>query len=58
MIKALMKLGIERMFLNMIKVRLGHAYNQHHAKWGKTENISSKVRNKRRVSTFSTRNST
>jgi hypothetical protein len=30
------------------------AYHKHHAKWGKTEAISSKVRNETRVSTLST----
>jgi hypothetical protein len=30
------------------------SHSQHHTKWGKTETISSKVRNETRVSTFST----
>jgi hypothetical protein len=50
MIKALKKLGIEEMYLNMIKTvndkSLANILN------GKPESITSKVRNERRVSTI------
>jgi hypothetical protein len=52
MIKALMKLGIERMYLNLINT----IYNKtiaNHTKWGKAETLSHKVRNETRVSTVS-----
>jgi hypothetical protein len=53
MIKALMKLGIEGMYFNIIKA----IYNKpiiNIMLWGKTKVISFKVRNKKRVSTLST----
>jgi hypothetical protein len=53
MIKALMKLGIEGMYLNIIKAihdkPIANILNGE-----KTETTSSKVRNERRVSTLST----
>jgi hypothetical protein len=54
MIKALMKLEIEGIILNIIKAMCDKLYSQHHTKWGKTETISSKIRNKARVSTLPT----
>jgi hypothetical protein len=50
MIKGLRKVGIEGMYLNIIKA----IYEKPAANGGKTETISSKVRNETRVSTLST----
>jgi hypothetical protein len=36
MIKALMKVGIQRMYLSIIKARYNKPIAQHHTKWGKT----------------------
>jgi hypothetical protein len=43
MIKVLRKLGIEGMYLNIIKAIYITSVCQHHTKWGKTEIIASKV---------------
>jgi hypothetical protein len=58
MIKVLMKLGIEGMYLNIIKTIYIASlyYSQHHNKWGKAEIISSKVKNEVRVFPLSTLN--
>jgi hypothetical protein len=48
-IKALMKLGIERMYLNIIKTIYKKTYCRHHSKWGQTETISSKLRNEPKI---------
>jgi hypothetical protein len=52
-IKALKKLGIEEMFLNIIKA-IYDKHSQHHSKWRTAETILLKVRNRTRLSTFST----
>jgi hypothetical protein len=52
MINALMKLGIEGVYLNIIRAIYDKPIANIITKWGKT--ISSKVRNKTRVSTLST----
>jgi hypothetical protein len=33
------------LYINFISCYVAEIYNQHHTKWGKTETISSKVRN-------------
>jgi hypothetical protein len=54
MIKAVMKLGIEGMYFNTLNAEYEQDYSQNHTKWGKTETISPKVWNERRVPTFLT----
>jgi hypothetical protein len=53
MIKVLRKLGIEGMYLNIIKAIYITSVCQHHTKWGKTETVSPVVRNDTRLPTFS-----
>jgi hypothetical protein len=52
MLKALKRLGIKGLYLNIIRLYITNS--QHGPKWGKIEIISSKLRNKSRVSTLST----
>jgi hypothetical protein len=52
MIKALIKLGIEGMYLNIVKTIYEKPLLKIILKWGKTKNISSKVRNETRVFTL------
>jgi hypothetical protein len=49
MIKFLKKLGIERSHLNTIKATYDKPTSNIILDWGKTESISSKIRNKTRV---------
>jgi hypothetical protein len=49
---ALKKLGLEGMYLNTIKAIYDRPTTNIHTNWGKTETISSKVRNKTMVSTL------
>ena len=53
LIKTLSKVGIEGAFLNIIKA-IYETYSQHHIQWTKTENFPTKMRNKTRLSTFTT----
>jgi hypothetical protein len=48
MVKALKKLGIDKMCLDLIKA-IYNETTQHHTKWNKTETISSDVRNKTKI---------
>jgi hypothetical protein len=54
MIKALIKLAIEGMYLNIIKAVYKQPVSNIRLSGGKTETLSSEVRNETRVSTFST----
>jgi hypothetical protein len=54
MIKALMKLGIEGMYLNIIKAIYDKSVANMKLNWGKYETISPKARNETRVPTLST----
>jgi hypothetical protein len=53
MIKPLMKLGIEGMYLNIIKAIYDKPIPNIILKWGKTDTLSSKVRNETSVSPLS-----
>ena len=53
-IKMLQKMSIEGTYLNMIKAIYGKAHSKHYPEWWKTESIPPKIRNKARVSTFTT----
>jgi hypothetical protein len=54
MIKAPRKLGIEGMYLNIIKAIYEKTYSQHHTQWSKTETVSSKIMSETRVPTLPT----
>jgi hypothetical protein len=54
MIKALKKVGLEGMYLNIIKAIYDKPYSQYHTKQRKSETISSKVRSETRVSMLPT----
>ena len=54
MIKTLQKVGIEGTYLNIIKAIYDKPTAKHHSQWWKTESISSKIRNKTRISTLTT----
>jgi hypothetical protein len=54
MIKTLKKLGMEGKYLNIMKAVYDKPISQHPIKQGKTENISSKIRNETKVSTLPT----
>ena len=49
-IKTLQKMGIEETYFNIVQA----IYDKHYSKWWKTESIPPKIRNKTRVSTFTT----
>ena len=54
MIKALTKVGVEGVYLNIIKAIYEKTYSQHHTQQAKTKSFPPKMRNKTRVSTFTT----
>jgi hypothetical protein len=54
MIKSLNRLGIEEMYLNVIKAVFNKPTAKHCTKWGKTKTISSKARSKISRFTLST----
>jgi hypothetical protein len=54
MIKALRKLGIEGLYLNIIKAIYDKPVANIILNWGKTANISPKVRNEKRMPTLPT----
>ena len=51
--ETLSKVRIQGAFLNIIKA-IYETYSQHHIQWAKTENFPTKMRNKTRLSTFTT----
>ena len=53
MIKTLQKMGIEGTYLNIVKV-IWQANSKHYSQWWETESLPPKIRNKTRVSTFTT----
>ena len=52
MIKALTKVGVEGVYLNIIKAIYEKTYSQHHTQQAKTKSFPPKMRNKTRVSAF------
>ena len=54
MIKALTKVGVEGVYLNIIKAIYEKTYSQHHTQQAKTKSFPAKIRNKTRVSVFTT----
>ena len=54
MIKTLSKLGVERAYLNIIKVIYEKTYSQHFTQWTKTKIYPTMFRNKTRLSAFTT----
>ena len=57
MMKTLIKVGIEELYLNIIKA-IYDTHSQHYTQWAKTTNISLKIMNKTRMSAFTTQHST
>ena len=58
MTKTLQKVGTEGTSLNIVKTIYNKPYSKNHTQWSKDESISSVIRNKRRMSTLTTFNST
>ena len=52
MIKTLSKVGIEGVYLNIIK-DIQETYSQHHIQWAKTKSFPTEIRNNTRMSTLS-----
>ena len=54
MIKTLQKMSLEGAYLNIEKGHIWYVYTKHYSQWWKTESIPPKIRNKTKVSTFTT----